>query len=126
MKRLWYALALALIAGVLCIYEFISVKNSYYDFMEITNETRAAVESGDYDRARELSTQLKKDWDEKERRLNYVLEHSQLDDMSTEIAQLPDYTDDESRDEFLSVNDKIKRQFTSLYASELPYGENIF
>jgi hypothetical protein len=126
MKRLWCALILVIIAGGISTFEYISVKNSYNDFVDLIDETRTAVESRDYNKAKELSKELKADWDKKERTLNYVLEHTTLDEMSNEIAQLPDYTDDNSRDEFLSVTDSIKRQFTSLYASELPYGENIF
>jgi hypothetical protein len=126
MKRLWYVVALVLIAGFISTYELLSVKYCYNDFVQLIDSARTAVVEENYTKANELSKVLKDDWDTKEKRLNYLLEHTTLDDMSNEIAQLPDYTNNESKDEFLSVTDSIKKQFTSLYASELPYGENIF
>ncbi len=126
MKRLWCVVVLVAIALGLCFYELFSVKNSYESFMEIVDETRTAVENSDYEKANKLSKKLKKEWEEKEKHLNYILEHSSLDELSRDISELPDYTNNESRDDFLSKNDRIKKQFASLYASELPYGENIF
>ena len=126
MKQLWSAFILVTIAISICIYEFISVKNSYVDFTNIIDETRIAVENRDYETASKLSKELKDSWDNQEKKLNYILEHTSLDELSKDISELTDYTNEESRDDFLSVNDRIKRQFASLYASELPYGENIF
>lgn len=126
MKQLWSVLILVAIAISICIYEFIAVKNSYVDFTKIIDDTRIAVENKEYEKANKLSKKLKDRWDKQEKKLNYFLEHTSLDELSKDISELPDYTNDASRDDFLSVNDRIKKQFTSLYASELPYGENIF
>lgn len=126
MKRLWYVLALLIIAGGVCSFEFFSVKNSHKEFMTIIDDTRTAVINNDFEKAEKLSKSLKSKWEKTEKRLNYVLEHTVLDEMSKDISELPDYTDNESKDDFLSVNDRIKKQFTSLYESELPTGENIF
>lgn len=126
MKRLWFAVVFLVVAGSLSTIEVISVQNDYYDFIDTVDRARLAVMNSDYEKADKISEKMKEDWYEKEKHLNYFLEHSSLDEVGIEIAGLTDYTDDLSRNEFLSVTDKIKRQFASLYRSELPYGENIF
>lgn len=126
MKRLWCALILTSIAICICFFEFYSVRNCYKTFVDTIDKTRASVEEGDYQTANILSKKIKKDWDNNEKKLNYILEHTAMDELSKDISELPDYTDKESKDDFLSVNDRIKKQLTSLYTSELPIGENIF
>ena len=42
------------------------------------------------------------------------------------IAELSDLSSEDSKNDFLSDIDKIKRQFIVLYTNELPYGDNIF
>lgn len=126
MKRLWYALVLVIIAMGISFTEFIAVKNSYNTFIKTIDEARTAVEQEDYKRAKRLGKDLEKKWIEKEKKLNYLLEHSVLDDLSMNIAELSDLSSEESKNDFLSDIDKIKRQFIVLYTNELPYGDNIF
>lgn len=126
MKRLWYALVLVIIALGISFTEFIAVRNSYNTFIKTIDEARTAVEQEDYKRAKRLGKDLENKWIEKEKKLNYLLEHSVLDDLSMNIAELSDLSSEESKNDFLSDIDKIKRQFIVLYTNELPYGDNIF
>ncbi len=126
MKRLWYALVLVILALGVCFFEYFSVKNCYDNFLYKIDQTRTFVENGEYEKANEVSREMKNDWNTREKRLNYILEHTVMDELSKDISELPDYTDKESKDDFLSVNDRIKKQLTSLYTSERPIGENIF
>lgn len=126
MKRLWYALVLVIIALGICFTEIIAVRNSYNTFVETIEEARVAVEKKDYEKAEDLSRTLVDKWDKNEKKLNYLLEHSVLDDLSVTFAELPDLTSEDSESDFLSDIDKIKRQLTVLYTNELPYGDNIF
>ena len=126
MKRLWYALVLVIIALGISFTEFIAVRNSYNTFIKTIDEARTAVEQEDYNRAKRLGKELENKWIEKEKKLNYLLEHSVLDDLSMNIAELSDLSSEESKNDFLSDIDKIKRQFIVLYTNELPYGDNIF
>lgn len=126
MNRLWCALLLTIIAVGICSFEFYSVNKCYNTFVETIDKTRSSIENGDYESANKLSKKIKSDWDKSEKKLNYILEHTAMDELSKDISELPDYTDKESKDDFLSVNDRIKKQLTSLYTSELPIGENIF
>lgn len=126
MKRLWYALVLVVIALGISFTEFIAVRNSYNTFIKTIDEARTAVEQEDYKRAKSLGKELENKWIEKEKKLNYLLEHSVLDDLSMNIAELSDLSSEESKNDFLSDIDKIKRQFIVLYTNELPYGDNIF
>ena len=126
MKRLWYALVLVVIALGISFTEFIAVRNSYNTFIKTIDEARTAVEQEDYNRAKKLGKDLENKWIEKEKKLNYLLEHSVLDDLSMNIAELSDLSSEESKNDFLSDIDKIKRQFIVLYTNELPYGDNIF
>ena len=126
MKRLWYALVLVVIALGISFTEFIAVRNSYNTFIKTIDEARTAVEQEDYKRAKRLGKDLENKWIEKEKKLNYLLEHSVLDDLSMNIAELSDLSSEESKNDFLSDIDKIKRQFIVLYTNELPYGDNIF
>lgn len=126
MKRLWYALVLVIIALGISFTEFIAVKNSYNTFIKTIDEARTAVEQEDYKRAKRLGKDLENKWIEKEKKLNYLLEHSVLDELSMNIAELSDLSSEESKNDFLSDIDKIKRQFIVLYTNELPYGDNIF
>ncbi len=126
MKRLWYALVLVIIALGISFTEFIAVRNSYNTFIKTIDEARTAVEQEDYKRAKSLGKELENKWIEKEKKLNYLLEHSVLDDLSMNIAELSDLSSEESKNDFLSDIDKIKRQFIVLYTNELPYGDNIF
>lgn len=126
MKRLWYALVLVIIALGISFTEFIAVRNSYNTFIKTIDEARTAVEQEDYKRAKSLGKDLENKWIEKEKKLNYLLEHSVLDELSMNIAELSDLSSEESKNDFLSDIDKIKRQFIVLYTNELPYGDNIF
>ena len=126
MKRLWYALVLVIIALGISFTEVIAVRNSYNTFIKTIDEARTAVEQEDYKRAKSLGKELENKWIEKEKKLNYLLEHSVLDDLSMNIAELSDLSSEESKNDFLSDIDKIKRQFIVLYTNELPYGDNIF
>lgn len=126
MKRLWYALVLVVIALGISFTEFIAVRNSYNTFIKTIDEARTAVEQEDYKRAKSLGKELENKWIEKEKKLNYLLEHSVLDELSMNIAELSDLSSEESKNDFLSDIDKIKRQFIVLYTNELPYGDNIF
>lgn len=126
MKRLWYAIVLVIIALGISFTEFIAVKNSYNTFIKTIDEARTAVEQEDYKRAKRLGKDLENKWIEKEKKLNYLLEHSVLDELSMNIAELSDLSSEESKNDFLSDIDKIKRQFIVLYTNELPYGDNIF
>ena len=126
MKRLWYALVLVVIALGISFTEFIAVRNSYNTFIKTIDEARTAVEQEDYKRAKRLGKDLENKWIEKEKKLNYLLEHSVLDELSMNIAELSDLSSEESKNDFLSDIDKIKRQFIVLYTNELPYGDNIF
>ena len=126
MKRLWYALVLVVIALGISFTEVIAVRNSYNTFIKTIDEARTAVENEDYKRAKILGKDLESKWIEKEKKLNYLLEHSVLDELSMNIAELSDLSSEESKNDFLSDIDKIKRQFIVLYTNELPYGDNIF
>ena len=126
MKRLWYALVLVVIALGISFTEFIAVRNSYNTFIKTIDEARTAVEQEDYKRAKRLGKDLENKWIEKEKKLNYLLEHSVLDELSMNIAELSDLSSEKSKNDFLSDIDKIKRQFIVLYKNELPYGDNIF
>ena len=126
MKRLWYAFVLVVIALGISFTEFIAVRNSYNTFIKTIDEARTAVEQEDYKRAKRLGKDLENKWNEKEKKLNYLLEHSVLDELSMNIAELSDLSSEESKNDFLSDIDKIKRQFIVLYTNELPYGDNIF
>lgn len=126
MKRLWYALVLMVIALGISFTEIIAVRNSYNTFIKTIDEARTAVENEDYKRAKSLGKDLENKWIEKEKKLNYLLEHSVLDELSMNIAELSDLSSEDSKNDFLSDIDKIKRQFIVLYTNELPYGDNIF
>ena len=126
MKRLWYALVLVVIALGISFTEIIAVRNSYNTFIKTIDDARTAVEQEDYKRAKSLGKDLENKWIEKEKKLNYLLEHSVLDELSMNIAELSDLSSEDSKNDFLSDIDKIKRQFIVLYTNELPYGDNIF
>lgn len=126
MKRLWYALVLVVIALGISFTEIIAVRNSYNTFIKTIDEARTSVENKDYKRAKSLGKDLENKWIEKEKKLNYLLEHSVLDELSMNIAELSDLSSEDSKNDFLSDIDKIKRQFIVLYTNELPYGDNIF
>ncbi|MGN0477284.1 MAG: DUF4363 family protein, partial [Ruminococcus sp.] len=106
MKRLWYALVLVIIALGICFTEIIAVRNSYNTFVETIEEARVAVEKKDYEKAEDLSRTLVDKWEKNEKKLNYLLEHSVLDDLSVTFAELPDLTSEDSESDFLSDIDK--------------------
>ena len=103
MKRLWWVAVLVTIAFAICFTEIYAIKNS-----------------------RDTFTKLIKKWDKQEKKLNYLMEHSLLDEISMDIEQLPEYTNEDGKEDYLSANDRIKKQFNVLYTNELPYGDNIF
>ena len=118
MKRLWWVAVLVTIAFAICFTEIYAIKN--------IEESRIAMENKDYEKAKELSKELIKKWDKQEKKLNYLMEHSLLDEISMDIQQLPEYTNEDGKEDYLSANDRIKKQFNVLYTNELPYGDNIF
>lgn len=126
MKRLWYVIILVAIALSICFTELCLVKSSYTTFMETIDNGRTAMLKGDYNGANRLSKELENQWYNREKKLNYLMEHTVLDDISMNISEMSDYTNEESKDDYFSANDRIKKQLTILYTNELPYGDNIF
>ena len=125
MKRIYIALAMLIISGVICGLEMYEVRKNAESYISGLDEVKALTAESNYTDARILSEELLKSWKESSKKFDIYLYHDYIDNITENMSLLPVYADNENNEAALGVVENIKIQLTSLIESELPYIHNI-
>lgn len=126
MKRIWIALSLFIISGVLCYFEYKIVADSQQDFEQRIDDIYSLAENNENEKAVKSCDALCEEWDKRLRVTDMFLNHDIMDSISCELSSLKCYLESENgKTDFYATAEKIKKQLQSLRDSELPYAENI-
>lgn len=125
MKRIWAAVALLGIAAGLCIAEFMIVMRGCDEYIESISTAVGYAENDDYKSASKICEKTEKGWLKTHRKMNVFLIHTNVEEVTFNMAMLKTFAKNEDESMFLAYAEKTKRQLLSLKESELPYFENI-
>ena len=126
MKRIWIALSLFIISGVLCYFEYRIVADSQQDFEQRIDDIYSLAENNENEKAVKSCDALCEEWDKRLKVTDMFLNHDIMDSISCELSALKCYLESENgKTDFYATAEKIKKQLQSLRDSELPYAENI-
>ncbi|MGN0559124.1 MAG: DUF4363 family protein [Acutalibacteraceae bacterium] len=126
MKRIWIALTLFIISGVLCYFEYRIVADSQQDFEQRIDDIYSLAENNENEKAVKSCDALCDEWDKRLKVTDMFLNHDIMDSISCELSSLKCYLESENgKTDFYATAEKIKKQLQSLRDSELPYAENI-
>lgn len=125
MNRIMIALAMVILAGVICgceVYHVCSKVQSYTAELEKVNRL---MESEEYNEAGKLSENILKSWKNVAKHLDKYLYHDYIDSITEKLSTLPAYSKNKDKTTVRAQIEEIKIQLTSLKESELPYIHNI-
>lgn len=125
MKRLWIALSLLLIVGIICTVEYIYVTKSVEKHIYALEEIEEKIDKNEKEDAYDMLNRLEKRFKETDSVFNAFLLHSDVDQISSNIAMLKEYSSSNNHEQFLALSAKTKLQLLSLSKSERPILENI-
>lgn len=126
MKRVWIAIALLLVSGILCVSEYTLINKQCDEYTSIIKKADEHVKNDEFEKAVKECKKAEKQFTKSDSIMNVFLIHGDVDDVTNNIAMLKKYAQYECKSEFLSLSAKTKRQLLSLQKSELPMFENIF
>ncbi len=125
MNRIGIAIAMVVIAGLICGCEIFTVNKSTSDYTSELENVNRLMNEEKFDNAGVLSAELLESWKKAARHLDKYLYHDYIDDITESIATLPVYANNKDKIAVKAQIESIKIQLTSLKESELPYLHNI-
>lgn len=125
MRRLWIALALLLICGVLSAMEYVTIKNNC-DFLTTSLDTAESyIANGEYKEAVSFIEKTQQEWKKSEKKLKIYLLHNETETITENLSEIKEYAQEKKTSKYLEVSNKTKRQLLRIKQSELPDLENI-
>ena len=125
MKRGWLALALLLTAIAAGAGEYLWIGTNTRVCVDMLNEADAMMERNEIYEATELSERLDNRFAREADIYDVFLFHSEVMDISRELAALRRYAQTGETGEFLATSARIKRALLSLADSRVPRMENV-
>lgn len=125
MKRLWIAILLLIIVGIICASEYIYVTSSVQKHIYALDEIDKKISQNDREDAYDMLCRLENRFEDTDRVFNAFLLHSDIDNISGNIAMLKEYSKSTNNVQFLALSAKTKLQLLSLSKSEKPLIDNI-
>ncbi len=125
MNRFSVAVAMILLAGIICGCELFTVNSKVDNYTKELNRVSSLMGEERFDEATELSEDILKNWTKAAKNLDKYLYHDYIDDITEEMATLPVHSKNKDKWAVNAQVEQIKIQLTSLKESELPYMHNI-
>ncbi|MBQ0098350.1 MAG: DUF4363 family protein [Oscillospiraceae bacterium] len=125
MKRLWIAILLLIIVGAITVSEYIYVTSSVQKHIYALDEIDKKISQNDREDAYDMLCRLENRFEDTDRVFNAFLLHSDIDNISGNIAMLKEYSKSTNNAQFLALSAKTKLQLLSLSKSEKPLIDNI-
>lgn len=125
MKRIWVAIiAFALIIS-LCIVENILVNRTISELQENVSLAQDYVKSKDIENANITTQKINDIWENKNKTIEMLIAHDQLEPIQISIAVLKANLDTEEYNDFLAESNKIAAHLDNLKNTESPTINNI-
>lgn len=124
MKRLWVALAIAIIAAGLCTTEMMYTLSMTDRTDKGLSKAVTAYKEGDNRSASEQINRLSEKWNEQQSYMNVFLYHDIVENIGISLGAATKYIETDNS-EFLVECEKIKQLLRAMKDAELPKFENI-
>ena len=125
MKRIWYALIIAVIITALCIFQFITIDRITKQFESKIDDMLAIAERGDIPSAVEYCTEIEQEWDSSVRIINLFINHESTDKISDTLHVINVLITDGDSLTLRSNAERIKLNLRILREGEQPRIENL-
>lgn len=126
MKRVWAAFLIFIVLTAVSIIGTSTTKKICNETSETISAAKTAQESGNTEKALELSETAADNWHEQHKKLCIYMPHAKLEAIEHTIAGLPMLCKYGAEDQFMSDCDRSLEQLSYLMESETPNIQNIF
>lgn len=118
MKRLYFALALALSIIAIVGFGTFSVKQAKNQLSHYLNEVEVAAKNNDFDSALLLCEKAENSWIESEKKLTYFVNHSDICEIGVSISSIKAFVKYKEQAELFSELNKVRVMITHLSTME--------
>ena len=125
MKRIWVAIIAFALVISLCIVENILVNKTISELQENVNLAQDYVKSKDIENANITTQKINDIWENKNKTIEMLIAHDQLEPIQISIAVLKANLDTEEYNDFLAESNKISAHLDNLKNTESPTINNI-
>lgn len=125
MRRIYTAIALLLIAGLICATEYICIVNTVNDYTSRIDKLEKLMYDGQINEALDYSDDINKEWYDVSNKIDMLLYHDYVDNISVLLEALPDYIEYGDYSTMHATCKQAKKLLTSLRDSEYPILQNI-
>ncbi len=125
MKKGWMAVVLLLVMTVLGLWHVNTLGSLTDGLRHDLAQAEALTERGDWARARELTADASRRWDEGEIYLHITLDHETTDQISVSFAEVAEFLEHQETGEYSAANARLMEQLELLGTAERPLLENL-
>ncbi|MBQ4569341.1 MAG: DUF4363 family protein [Ruminococcus sp.] len=125
MKRIYIAVILLVFTVLICSVEFIYISSSADKITERIENLCESYKKGNTESSLRYALETEKDWMKKVKRIDMLLYHDYVDEITKNIVNLKTYIAQEDAVGLYSTCNEILTQVSSLKSSELPTAQNI-
>lgn len=125
MKRIYMAVILLVFTVLICSVEFIYISSSADKITERIENLCESYKKGNTENSLSYALETERDWMKKVKRIDMLLYHDYVDEITKNIVNLKTYIAQEDAVGLYSTCNEILTQVSSLKSSELPTAENI-
>lgn len=125
MNRIFIAVLMLLLAGIICGCEIFAVSTEAVKYSEELNNISFLSKQENFEEANNVSEDLLRKWKNTTKHFDKYLYHDYIDDITRQMSALPVFTKNKDLSAIEAQIEEIKIQLTSLKESELPYLHNI-
>ena len=119
MKRGWIALVMILVSLALSTAELLYLNSGIHTCVEMLNEADAHMEKNEMREAQSLAERVDHRYSTQAGMLDILMYHSEVQEISKDLAELRRYAQTGSTAEFLAASARIKRALLSMHNSHL-------
>lgn len=125
MRRIYAAIVLLVIAGLLCATEYICIVNTVNDYTSRIDKLESMMYDGEISDALEYSDKINREWYKVSNGIDMLLYHDYVDNISVLLESLPDYIEYGDYSTMHATCKQAKKLLISLRDSEYPTLQNI-
>ncbi|MDR1892618.1 MAG: DUF4363 family protein [Oscillospiraceae bacterium] len=119
MQRIWAAAVMAAVVAALCVFGMLAFNQYNKRINALLNEAYSQIENGDFEKAKEMSEKIEKEWTKAENSLSFYMERTRLFDIGADIARLPVLAQEKEVAEFKALCRSLMAQL-----KHIEYAEN--
>ncbi len=125
MKRIYIALILLILTVFICFVEFVYISSSASKITDKIEDVYKSYKEGYKESSLRYALETENDWQNKVKKIDMLLYHDYVDDITRNIVNLKTYITEEDAVGLYSTCNEILTQINSLKNSEFPTAENI-